>query len=169
MNLIYNEAEFLNSEKILFHQTLNFNFRLRDMQLAPNNKIYITFNDYYLWSIDNPDLPVPFCSVNNQSLWLNGVKSGVYLPNYFSYYINFSFRQLCSHVDFSYIGVAGSHCFWNFGDGQTSTAINPTHAYTNAGTYTVTLEVTLSDNTSQTITKTIEIFNKPTNVLIEHD
>lgn len=31
---------------------------------------------------------------------------------------------------------------WSFGDGATSTATNPTHAYTSPGTYTVTLEVT---------------------------
>ncbi len=31
--------------------------------------------------------------------------------------------------------------FWNFGDGTTSTAQNPSHTYSTAGTYTVTLEV----------------------------
>ena len=31
---------------------------------------------------------------------------------------------------------------WNFGDGNTSTAPNPTHVYAESGTYTVTLEVT---------------------------
>jgi PKD repeat protein len=31
--------------------------------------------------------------------------------------------------------------FWDFGDGFTSTQANPTHAYTNPGTYTVTLTV----------------------------
>jgi PKD repeat protein len=33
---------------------------------------------------------------------------------------------------------------WNFGDGSTSTAQNPTHIYTNAGSYTVSLTVTNS-------------------------
>ena len=31
---------------------------------------------------------------------------------------------------------------WTFGDGQTSSAQNPTHTYSSAGTYTVTLDVT---------------------------
>lgn len=37
---------------------------------------------------------------------------------------------------------------WNFGDNTTSTSQNPTHTYSAAGTYTVTLTVT--DNTGQT-------------------
>lgn len=58
---------------------------------------------------------------------------------------------------------------WNFGDSQTSPELNPTHIYANAGTYIVTLEVTFTDNSTQTITKTIEIVDKPTNILIEHE
>lgn len=45
---------------------------------------------------------------------------------------------------------------WDFGDGTTSTAQNPTHSYANDGTYIVALTVTddygASDNTSKTIT-----------------
>lgn len=33
----------------------------------------------------------------------------------------------------------GTNHLWNFGDGQTSTAVNPTHIYNTEGTYTVTL------------------------------
>jgi PKD repeat protein len=39
--------------------------------------------------------------------------------------------------------------FWNFGDGFTSTAMNPTHNYTAAGTYTVCLYVNNSVHGSQ--------------------
>lgn len=50
---------------------------------------------------------------------------------------------------------------WNFGDGSTSTAQNPVHTYTAAGTYVVTLTVTntLSNGTTctQTISQTIVI------------
>lgn len=43
-------------------------------------------------------------------------------------------------VDLSTGGVA--EYFWTFGDGVTSTESNPTHVYTEAGVYTVTLNVT---------------------------
>jgi len=47
-------------------------------------------------------------------------------------------------------------CFWNFGDGTTSTMENPIHIYEVAGTYSVVLTVTdddgATDMTSQTIT-----------------
>ena len=42
---------------------------------------------------------------------------------------------------------------WNFGDGGTSTAMNPTHTYTAAGVYTVSLTITNS-YASDTMTKT---------------
>lgn len=40
----------------------------------------------------------------------------------------------------------GNTFFWDFGDGNTSTAVNPTHLYSNAGTYNVTLVVTDSNH-----------------------
>jgi PKD repeat protein len=41
---------------------------------------------------------------------------------------------------------------WTFGDGATSTAQSPTHAYATAGNYTVTLKVTDSEGASTTAT-----------------
>jgi PKD repeat protein len=41
---------------------------------------------------------------------------------------------------------------WNFGDGSTSTAQNPSHTYTSAGTYTVSLQATNSAGTN-TVTR----------------
>jgi PKD repeat protein len=38
--------------------------------------------------------------------------------------------------------VGAASYFWDFGDGFTSTAINPSHAYTSPGTYTVCLTIT---------------------------
>ncbi len=44
-------------------------------------------------------------------------------------------------VDFSNESINGFSCLWNFGDGSTSTDAFPTHTYTVAGTYDVTLTV----------------------------
>lgn len=45
---------------------------------------------------------------------------------------------------------------WNFGDGTTSTQINPTHTYTTAGDYTVILTSTNTCGESDTFTSSIE-------------
>jgi PKD repeat protein len=51
---------------------------------------------------------------------------------------------------------------WNFGDGGTSTATNPSHTYASAGTYSVSLTVT--DNGGATNTKTTSVpVSSPTN------
>jgi hypothetical protein len=49
---------------------------------------------------------------------------------------------------------------WNFGDGQTSTQQNPTHVFTNSGTYGVTLIVTNSFGCIDTLLQNV-IINAP--------
>jgi len=56
---------------------------------------------------------------------------------------------------------------WNFGDissgaANTSTLANPSHTYTNTGTYTVSLRVTTNAGCEQTTIKTLTVFPKPT-------
>ncbi|MFM2386399.1 MAG: hypothetical protein RL660_1156 [Bacteroidota bacterium] len=48
--------------------------------------------------------------------------------------------------------------YWNFGDGNISTLQNPTHVYTNNGTFTVTLVATNNTGTDS-ISKTVTILN----------
>ncbi len=50
---------------------------------------------------------------------------------------------------------------WNFGDGQTSTEINPEHSYSEAGDYFVELIVSKTDDCHDTIIKTITIKPSP--------
>lgn len=50
---------------------------------------------------------------------------------------------------------------WNFGDNLTSTNQNPSHIFSNAGTYSVKLIVTSNTGSKGTVTKTIVVNNKP--------
>lgn len=50
---------------------------------------------------------------------------------------------------------------WNFGNGTSSSFSNPSVVYTQAGSYTVELEVTDSGGLTSTYSKTIRIFKKP--------
>jgi large repetitive protein len=61
--------------------------------------------------------------------------------------------------------MGDTHTFaWQFGDGGTSTAQNPTHSYSTAGTKTVTLTVTDSEATPNSVTVTHQVVvNAPPN------
>lgn len=65
---------------------------------------------------------------------------------------------------FENTSLAGSDFKWDFGDGGTSTDVNPTHTYLAPGSYTITLIAldTATCNKTDTIRITIDIFGKPT-------
>jgi PKD repeat protein len=50
---------------------------------------------------------------------------------------------------------------WNFGDGATSTAANPTHVYANPGTYTVTLTATNAAGLSSSMSRQVVAASPP--------
>lgn len=70
-----------------------------------------------------------------------------------------------------YGGIPPYTCHWDFGDGQTSNAQNPTHNYTSLGNYTATFTVTdsegnvSSDTAMVTITYSPPVITKPVNAI----
>ena len=58
-------------------------------------------------------------------------------------------------------GDAITGYLWNFGDGNTSTAQNPTHQYPNGGTFDVTLTATDARGVSGSKTKTLTVEGPP--------
>jgi gliding motility-associated-like protein len=61
------------------------------------------------------------------------------------------------NVNFTDASIPGTgtitNWFWDFGDGNTSTQQNPSHVYTGAGNFTVTLRITNSFGCTKTFTK----------------
>lgn len=73
-------------------------------------------------------------------------------------------------VQFTDLSPTANTWLWEFGDGSTSNQQNPSHTYTSAGTFNVSLTITLPGGCSNTITKsqfirigstTINIANAP--------
>lgn len=67
---------------------------------------------------------------NNQAKW----NVGAYDPT-----ARFTFVAEGNAVSFTNNSVNAQSYIWDFGDGTTSTEVNPQHNYTNEGTYTITL------------------------------
>jgi PKD repeat protein len=65
-------------------------------------------------------------------------------------------------VNFSNASTGATNYLWNFGDGNTSTGVNPVDVYTNAGTYSVTLTAVGPGGTNTlTLTNYIVTVNPP--------
>jgi PKD repeat protein len=64
-----------------------------------------------------------------------------------------TFTNQSTGVDFTQL--------WNFGDGSTSTALNPSKTYATAGAYNVKLVITNANGCKDSITQTIFIASKP--------
>ncbi len=71
-------------------------------------------------------------------------------------------------IDFKDVSVNSSDqigsWFWNFGDGNSSTAANPTHTYQNAGQYNVSLTATTNGGcsvSSASTHNTVNVYPKP--------
>lgn len=80
--------------------------------------------------------------------------------------IDFLSRNICANHDVIFTSVNSSmdvtNYSWSFGDSQTATDPNPTHQYTAAGEYNVSLQVTAENGCNNYAEKSIKIYDPPT-------
>lgn len=154
----------------------NFISLLGALQLGPDKKIYIAnYDRNFLCVINNPDIIGSGCDFQYNTISLGQGTSLLGLPqfiqSYFNVEINVENNCLGDTASFSISGnEVITSATWDFGDGNTSTDINPTHTYAATGTYTVSATAT---SASGTTTKTRDIIisavptaTKPQDLLI---
>jgi gliding motility-associated-like protein len=132
--------------------------------------------DRWLWDFgnlvgsstaQNPQYSYPDTGVYTIRLtvWNNGCSATVTKPSYvtalppvarFGTTFNCNNKRQVVFVDQSVLPQSWA---WDFGDGNTSTLPNPTHTYTNFGTYQVSLTVT-NGSCSHTIIQTVTLVNE---------
>lgn len=138
------------------------------LQLGPNNKIYIAeAGRSYLGSIDSPDVIGMGCNIQVNSVDLLGKKCNMGLPAFVPSFFNttsITATDGCvgDNIQFNLISnqVTGS-VSWDFGDGNSSYDLNPSHQYTTAGNYTIQFNATTSSGGSVIRTKNITIYPQP--------
>lgn len=135
----------LNAPEIALSQTFISNLTIPGaMKIGPDSKIYIVNNMAIsrLSVINNPDSQGAGCNFELNKIHIAG-QTQWGLPVFFVspfYITDILSDNLCadSLVNFSVESTQDSEKMeWNFGDGNTSNDINPTHVYTSPGLYTV--------------------------------
>ena len=136
------------------------------LQLGPNNKIYIAnYKVPYLGVINNPDVVGLGCDMQEDTIDLLTKNSLFGLPSFNQSFFNptFTTNNLCLGASTKFtLSTTVNSATWDFGDGNTSTDVSPTHQYQAAGKYVVTVNATTPSGKS---TKSKEIIISPTPIL----
>ena len=147
-----NTAAILASKQIIANTTPWF---AGDLQLGPDNKIYMAmWNDTSLSVIDNPNIYGTGCNFYYNKIYMGDAMTApvqfglpTFMQSYFDSTSNpYDFSRLGNCLDktvkFTINRLSGIDSVkWDFGDGQQSQILQPTHTYSNAGFYDVNLIV----------------------------
>ena len=166
-------AEFMQSQVLI--DTLGPAYSVEEIQLAPDDKIYGPLHlRTYLSVINDPEAQGVACNFQLVAVPLSPYWCNDYLPQvvqkYFVYINQFGSCQNKPIHFLSNIWPPADSLQWNFGDPSSGSANysdlpNPSHLYSNSGTYTIELLVRHNDNRYDTAWKTITVFASPQAVL----
>ncbi|AZQ43003.1 T9SS type B sorting domain-containing protein [Nonlabens ponticola] len=121
---------------------------LGQLQLGPDKKIYVSeVNNGFLGVINNPNLKGVDANFERNGVFLGGNLSRYGLPAFIQSFFresNISITGACLGTETSFELRSSRFVrdvIWDFGDGNTSTDLKPTHTYDSIGEYTVTVTV----------------------------
>jgi photosystem II stability/assembly factor-like uncharacterized protein len=148
-DLTKNSYDEINNSRVLINSEVYNSYR--QMQLAPNGKIYITKGGggggtEHLGVIENPNEFDKDCVVMENGLFLEGGSSFVartpnFIQNYF-FKTSFTFDNTCQSHPVSF-HITNDYRLdsarWFFGEGSSSNSLNPEFQYVKAGKYVVRL------------------------------
>ena len=144
------------------------NYGIGALQLAPNNKIYFcTYGLNSLAVINNPDVLGLGCNYDKEGQQLApNTKRILGLPPFIASFFDafFEAKNLCLGLTTQFTlnsAQTVTSAVWDFGDGNTSNAISPSHTYATAGTFAVTVTA-MGVTGSSTKTKDVVISKVPT-------
>lgn len=132
------------------------------LQLGPDAKIYFSSPGLtFLSVIHNPDEPGAACDFEPNAVDLAGRMVGYGLPPFIQSWFmpQVQVENLCFNDETHFslqTNIPPDSVLWEFGDGDTSTAMEPVHTYAAAGGYTVTLTA-IRQGIAHVYTKDIEI------------
>ncbi|MDN3665692.1 T9SS type B sorting domain-containing protein [Algibacter miyuki] len=157
-----NRADLISSHVVISSESK----LISGLQLGPNGKIYIsnTFSRN-LSVVENPNVKGLGCNYVSRSVDLQFKTTIFGLPSFIqSYFVGkIDADNSCSNTNISLnlnTEEPIDSVLWDFGDGKTSTAISPEHAYTTAGKYLVKA-VFKSGSCTYNVSKYLEIFESP--------
>lgn len=165
-DLQFSTQEQIQNSRTLLHREINNGFR--QLQLATNGNIYITKGGGgggtgHLGVVSKLNESADKVVVEENGLFLDGGSSFVnFTPNFIQNYFfktSFQYDGTCQSVATQFEVTNTSHLEsvnWLFGEGSTSTDINPEFTYNQPGIYTVVLTANYTDY-SDVISKQITI------------